>query len=517
VATTGKIGYNSGNAAGGALPLAADRSRGEVMEQVKWLAVGLVALMVLGLFIGVAGVVALVRQGRSWRTFFYVTFAVLSLGTAGVIGAARWHLIREIFKKDVDDPDVLRGASRTEEGRKPAEPGEWPQWRGYHRDGLSPENGPLLAWSPKGPKEVWHKPLGGGYASVSVSGGRLYTMDRQGGQERVVCLDPKTGDVLGEYHYDADYNGLQFQYARGPRATPTVHDGRVYTVGATGVFLCLEAAPANGKLKLLWRKNLLEDFDGALKLWGVACSPLVEGDFVIVQPGGKKGSIVAFDRKTGKQIWTALDDPSGYSSPVAATTAGVRQLVCFTARRMVGLRPSDGSLLWQYAWATQNDGNIATPIVAGDLVFLSSDYGSGCALLRLSPDGDGVKAQPAFVRRNKLMRNHHSSCVLVGDYLYGFDVGGQRVFLRCVKLDTFEEKWSTDELEKGCLLYVSGFLVVLSENGVLSLVKATPEGYNKAESAEVLDSSQSWALPALAGGRLYLRDHEKVVCLELMQ
>src|SRR5436305_12081143 len=181
-------------------------------------------------------------------------------------------------------------------------------------------------------------------------------------------------------------------------------------------------------------------------LWGLACSPLVEGDKVIVQPGGSKGSIVAFDRKTGKPAWTALDDRSGYSSPVAATAAGVRQIICFTGRRMVGLRATNGELLWEYPWATQLDANIATPIVAGDLVFLSSAYNMGCALLRLSPNGDGVKALPARVRRNKGMRNHHSSCVLVDEHLYGFDVNReQRGFLKCIHLETFEEKWAIDD------------------------------------------------------------------------
>src|SRR5207248_436832 len=168
----------------------------------------------------------------------------------------------------------------------------------------------------------------------------------------------------------------------------------------------------------------LKKFDARSPTWGVACSPLVEGDLVIVQPGGTKGSVAAFNRKTGEQEWTALGDPSGYSSPVATTAAGKRQIICFTARRMVGLRPSDGTLLWDYDWATPNDANIATPLVAGDYVFLSSDYGTGCALLELAPDGDGVKAKPVYVRRDKLMRNHFSSCVRHGDRLYGFDVEG---------------------------------------------------------------------------------------------
>jgi len=487
------------------------------MEQVVWLAVGLVALIVLGLFIGGAGIVALVRKGRSWRTFFYVTFAVLSLGTVGVIGASRWHLLRELFKKDVDDPEgreKLQTAS-LEEGGEPAPPGEWPQWRGYHRNGRSPETGLLTDWPAKGPKEVWSKPLGGGYSSVSISGGRAYVTDRQDDQERALCFDAATGKELWEYRYDADYGGVA--YGAGPRASPTVHDGRVYTVGATGVFLCLEAAPAGGKAKRLWRHDLIKEFNARTPQWGVACSPLVVGNLVIVQPGGTKGSIVAFDRKEGKLAWTALDDPSGYSSPVLTTAAGVRQVVCFTARRMVSLRPSDGALLWEYGWATPNNANIATPIVAGDYVFLSSDYQAGCALLELTPDGDGVKAKPVYVRRDKVMRNQFSTCVRHGDRLYGFDVEGYGGVghLKCINLRTFEEEWEAKDLQKGCLLYADGHLLVLTERGELALVEATPKEYRRKAKVTVLGRRETWALPALAGRRLYLRDNEKLVCLDL--
>src|SRR5262245_25458198 len=307
-------------------------------------------------------------------------------------------------------------------------------------------------------------------------------------------------------------------YNAGPRATPTVHDGRVYTVGATGVFLCLETAPAGGKAKLLWRHDLMKEFNARTPRWGVACSPLIVGDLVIVQPGGTKGSIAAFNRRTGEREWTALEDPSGYSSPVFATAAGVRQVICFTARRMVGLRPADGSLLWEYDWATQYDANIATPIVAGDYVFLSSDYQSGCALLELSPDGDGVKAKPVYVRRDKVMRNQFSTCVRHGDYLYGFDVvghGGEVGHLKCINLRTFKEEWEAKDLQKGCLLYADGHLLVLTERGDLALVEATPKEYRRKTRATVLGRRETWALPALAGGRLYLRDNEKLLCLDL--
>ena len=155
-------------------------------------------------------------------------------------------------------------------------------------------------------------------------------MDKKDNDERVLCLDPATGNELWVHPYAAKYSGLS--YGAGPRATPTVSDGRVYTVGATGIMLCLDANPKENKADVKWQHDLISEFDAKIPTWGVACSPLIEGDLVCVQPGGKKGSVVAFDRKTGKLVWHALSDPSGYSSPIAATVAGVRQIICFTGK-----------------------------------------------------------------------------------------------------------------------------------------------------------------------------------------
>jgi len=234
---------------------------------------------------------------------------------------------------------------------------------------------------------------------------------------------------------------------------------------------------------------------------------------VCVQPGGEKGSIAAFDRRTGQVAWHALSDVSGYSSPVAAMPAGVHQIICFTGVGVVGLRPADGGRLWQYPWSTANYGNIATPIVAGDYVFISSAYSTGCALLHLNSGKSGaVEVEPVYVKRNKLMRNHHSTCILHGDYLYGFDDN----ILKCVDLRGGQEKWSNRSVGKGCVLYADGHLIVLSEDGTLSLVEATPAGFRqKGKLEKILQGSDCWSLPALAGGRLYLRDHTQLICLDV--
>ncbi len=484
-------------------------------------------LVVLGLFIAGAGLVALRRGKTPGRGLCQL---VLGLAAVGAAGATAWHYrqsVEQFFLEDADPDPEARAAlqnAQLEAASLPAASGieaeDWPQWRGPLRDGISRAKGLLKDWPAAGPPVAWRQSIKGGYSSVAVAGGLLYVTDRDGTQERVLCLEAATGKELWVHRYEADYRKLSGgnSYGAGPRATPTVADGRVYTVGATGIFLCLEARPVGGQPTVFWQHDLLAEFDARLPNWGVACSPLVEGNLVCVQPGGDKGSVAAFDRISGERVWTALSDVSGYSSPVAVTAAGVRQIICFTGKRVAGLRAGDGQLLWDFAWSTPYDCNVATPIIADDYVFISSDYSSGCALLQLSPDGQGVQAKRVFVRRNKLMRNQFSTSVLVDGHLYGFDVsghGGQGA-LKCVDLRTFEEKWAARDLrDKGCLLYAGGQLLVLTEGGELALVDATPEAFHKKAQVRVLDGSDCWAAPALAAGRLYLRSNRELVCLDL--
>jgi outer membrane protein assembly factor BamB len=488
------------------------------MNPITVIVWGCVAVGVLGLFITGTATFKLLRHGRSRRCAMHLVVGLCLLGVTGAVSWYYWPLLLQHFGFDVDNEQLkaqLRDDALTPPDRPRNAADEWPQWRGSMRDGISPTTGLTTTWPAGGPKVLWRRPIHGGYSSVSIAGGLLYTQDRDGDHERVICLDADGKERWG-HRYEVRYGDLD--YKAGPRATPTVHAGRVYTVGATGVFLCLEANPPGGKPKVLWQHDLLKDFQAKQARWGVACSPLVEKDLVIVQPGGKKGSIAAFDHVSGELAWTALDEASGYSSPVAATAAGVRQIIALTSSRLVGLRPQDGKLLWQFSWTTMHDANVATPIVAGDYVFISSDYSAGCALVHLKAEGkENVTATPVFVRRNKLMRNHFSTCVLQGDHLYGFDIAGYGSSgrLKCINLRTFEPQWETRDLEKGCLICAEGHLLVLTQSGVLALVEATPEGYQKKAEAEVLSGDECWALPALAGSRLYLRDNKEIVCLDL--
>jgi outer membrane protein assembly factor BamB len=447
--------------------------------------------------------------------FLFVTMCgLLAWSRLGL--RAKWN---ELVRGDEADAALLADLQNDDFAPPPAagRPGEWPQWRGPNRDGVSQEGNLRLDWNARSPKVLWRHAIGQGYTSPIVSAGRLYVQDKAGDKERIICLKAENGQPVWMHEYPTDYEGLM-SHERGPRATPTVHDGRLYAVGTRGQFLCLEATEDTTRAMVLWEHDLLTKFDARLPAWGIACSPLVEENLVIVQPGGEKGSIAAFDRLTGKSAWTALDEPAGYSSPVAATLAGVRQIVCFTGEGLVGLQPADGKQLWYFPWKTSYSANVATPVIAGNNVFISSGYNTGCALVRVTRQGDAWTASAAYLKRNKLMRNHQSTCVLHRGFLFGFDSRGsdeRGVVLRCFDVRTGEERWASSDLGKGVPLLVDGQLLVLLSTGTLLLVEATPDAYREKARFEAFSDSEVWALPALANGRLYLRSHREVICVEV--
>lgn len=412
---------------------------------------------------------------------------------------------------DVQDQARMAALAQAKLTQSTATVNEWPQWRGPLRDGRA--SSPFRTnWNDQPPKEVWRHPIGGGYSSLAYANGKLYTQDRQPKEERVLCLDPQTGKELWVHRYPVDYQTTN--YYEGPRATPTIHEGRIYTVGATGQFLCLAEPSAAGQPpQLLWQHDLLKEFAAPLPEWGIASSPLIEGNLVIVQPGGKQGSVAAFDKVTGKLAWAQGSDPNGYSSPVAVDLGGRRQIVAFTGSRMVGLDPAGGQELWSYPWSTSFNANIATPIVVENFVFLSSGYNAGCALLEIAGSGGSWTAKPVYVHKNRLMRNHHSSCVLVDGNLYGYDCGPN--LITCVDLRKGEKRWAAREFSKGCVLYASGHLILLTEDGELGLMEAKPEAGKVLGRLRVFDEPKVWALPTLVEGRLYLRSNKEVVCLDV--
>lgn len=487
-----------------------------------WLGYG-TPLIIIGVLAGLLLLLALITLARSMRLTDppppsrWWTFLPLLAGftLAGFVALAYFFGHRPI--QDLTDPGRLANlqAAKLEGEAEPTAEKDWPQWRGPRRDGISRETGLNLDWKTTPPPVLWKKPVKGGYSSPAVANGKVYVSDRDGKNERVLCFDAETGEELWVFSYPCDYGNLE--YGAGPRATPTVHDGRLYTLGATGVFLCLEADPADREPKVLWRHDLMDELDSEPPRWGVASSPLIEKDLVIVMPGGPNGSVTAYDRDSGKLVWKSLGDVGGYSSPMACTAAGIRQIICLTGEAVHGLKPEDGSVLWSYPWVTTFEGNIATPIVAGNYVFISSSYNKGCALLEILKDGNKLRVEPVYVKANKLMRNHISTCILHDGFLYGFDVNtnNNAAFLKCVDLRRGEERWSDRSLAKGALIFADGCLIIQTEDGQLAVVEATPEGFRTRGEMKIFDSYQTWATPALVNGRLYVRDGKWLQCLDL--
>ena len=289
----------------------------------------------------------------------------------------------------------------------------------------------------------------------------------------------------------------------GPRGTPTVDGDRLYALGGNGQLSALEVRTG----KIVWTKNVLKEFGGSNITWGISESPLVLGNKVLVNPGGPDASIVALNKADGSVIWKSQSDRAGYSSAIPVEVNGATQVVFFTSERAVGLDAKDGRLLWEYSRPANNVANVATPIVRANRVFISSDYGTGGGVVEIKPDN---KAQELWFSKD--MRNHHSSSVLVGDYLYGFS----SAILTAMKFDTGEIAWRDRSVGKGSLVYADGRLYCFSENGVVGLVEASPAGYKEVGRFRIpQDSLPTWTHPVVSGGRLFLRDQDTIYAFDV--
>jgi outer membrane protein assembly factor BamB len=294
----------------------------------------------------------------------------------------------------------------------------------------------------------------------------------------------------------------------GPRGTPTIDGERLYVLGASGDLTCLETA----KGRKVWSVNVLQTFGGHNPRWGLSESPLVLGDRVLVNAGGPNASIVALKKGDGSVLWKSQSDGAAYSSAVPHRIGGVQQAVFFTAQRALGVDVSDGRLLWEYPTVANRVANAATPIARGSHVFLSSDYGTGAALLELQANGQGVSAREVYFTKD--MRNHHSSSVLVGDHLYGFS----SAILTALRFDTGQVAWRDRSVGKGSLIYADNRLYLFSENGVIGLAEANPQAYREHGRFRIETGSQpTWAHPVIAGGHLFIRDQDTIYAYDIRQ
>jgi outer membrane protein assembly factor BamB len=390
--------------------------------------------------------------------------------------------------------------------------GDWPQWRGPHRDGVWPDPRLPEAFPDRLPAR-WRRPIGGGYGGVAVSGGRVYLLDRQTQPrevERVVCLDSATGKTQWAHEYPVAYGKLG--YGNGPRATPTVHAGRVYTYGALGHLHCLDAVTG----KVLWRRDTVRDFKGRVPTWGHACSPLIDGDRLVVQVGGQPEScLVALDAATGKEIWHSLPDRPGYCSVVLVPTGRGLLLAYWTPEHVVGLEPETGKVRWKVPFEGISYDVAISDVVFADGVLLASNYWSGSKAVRLNEDGD----RPEVAWQGKQLSLLMSTPLVRGGHVYALD---RHRGLMCLEMRTGKVLWQDEHVTprgtnpQASLVWAgrSATALILNERGELVVAELKPQGCRTMAWVPIL--GRTWAHPAYAEGCIFARNDEEIVCVPLV-
>ena len=386
---------------------------------------------------------------------------------------------------------------------------DWPQWRGPQRNGLSQEKGLLKQWPKEGPKLLWQEhDIGDGYSTPAVVGTRIYLMSNRGYEnEFVQALSAENGKPIWTTRVGNVGNANDFLYSKA-RSTPTVDGDFIYALGSDGDLACLET----GSGKIRWQKNLKKEFGGQPGIWAYAESPLLDGDVLVVTPGGAEATLVAFNKKTGAVIWKSAvpgGDAAAYASAIVVQAGGRKQYVQFLSKGIVGVDAKTGKFLWRYAEAVKGMAQMVTPVARGEYVY-GGAHQVGGGLVRLKPEGDGVVAEQVYFARG--LPNSIGGSVLVGDYLYGTAGAG----LVAVEFTTGKVKWQAESIGRGAVAYADGQLYVHGENGDVALVEATPEAYR--EKGRFTPPAQpkrnklgpfpekAWTYPVIANGRLYIRD-----------
>ncbi|MBI2825593.1 MAG: PQQ-like beta-propeller repeat protein [Planctomycetia bacterium] len=397
-------------------------------------------------------------------------------------------------------------------------PENYPQFLGPDRQATVA--GPALDgdWAAHPPRELWRRRIGAAWSSFAVVGNYAVTQEQRGDKELVVCYELATGKPVW---YHADTGRFEETLAGvGPRATPTVADGRVYAVGALGILNCLDGATG----KPLWSRDILTDNSAENLHWGKSCSPLVVDDLAIVSAGGPDGrSLVAYNRLTGELVWHAGDDPSSYSSPHLATLAGVRQVVIVNQQSVVGHAVDDGRVLWRFEWPGMEPKCSQPLLIDEDMILVSAGYGLGGALLRVQPAQEGEEGEEAepsdtelsvkqmWAPRNVLsLKSKFANMVLFDGFVYALDDG----VLSCVEPALGRRRWKGGRYGHGQLLLVDNRLLVMGEKGDLAIVDPNPRAFKELGRIQVLPG-KTWNNPAISGRYLLVRNHEEAACYEL--
>lgn len=408
---------------------------------------------------------------------------------------------------------VLTTAPRGEGQAAPAvtAKAESPQFRGPNRDGHSADTGLLRQWPSGGPSKTWEaKGAGRGYSSVSVAGGKVYTMGDNESEEFVTCFNEATGKLAWKTAVGPAWTSGRPDW-QSSRSTPTVDGDALYALTPHGGLLCLEGA--TGKVR--WRKDLKRDFGGRVGGWGYAEAPLVDGDNLVCTPGGRQGTVLALKKATGAPAWQCreITDAAEYTSLTPAEIGGVKQYLLLTMQSVAGVAAKDGKLLWR----ADRQGKTAVapaPVYKDDTVFVTSGYGVGCNAFKVTASGGRFSAEQVY--SGDQMAVHHGGAVVVGDHVYAADDRS----VRCVEIKTGKLAWQDRSVGKGSITYADGHLVVRSEragSGAVALVEASPSGYKEKGRFNLPDRSNRpcWSYPVVAGGKLYLREGDSIHCFDV--
>ena len=407
-------------------------------------------------------------------------------------------------------------------GAREGAAGDWPQWRGADRSGISPDTGLKNDWTAGPPKLLWMaEGLGGGFASVSLAGGVIYTTGNFPDGQAVVAIDAAGGKVAWSKPMTSEPPSHSKQ---GSRSTPSIDGDRVYAIASSGKVVCLKTADGSE----VWSKEFKSEWGGRMMSgWGYSESPLVDGDRVLCTPGGADAMIVALDKLTGNEIWRCKvpsigpgKDGAGYSSIVVSHACGVKQYVQLVGKGVIGVRASDGKFLWGYSDVANKTANCPTPLVSGDLVFCSSGYRTGAALLKMVKEGDEIKAEEQYFKTGEEFQNHHGQMILKDGYVYAGH-GHNNGMPICLELESGNIAWGGTTRGPGngsaAVAFADGHLVFRYQSGEVALIEATPSEYRLKGSFKPahVGKDPCWAQPVVIGGRLYLRDQDKLMCYDM--
>ncbi len=452
-------------------------------------------------------VVALVAAGIALFSLFKVSHD----GAMRLIFDYRWKAGDERLALDEDVK-----ATATEGMVAPtASDGDFPQFLGPNRDGVVHHVKLARDWDARPPKLLWRQPIGVGWSGFVAVGPWAVTQEQRGGDEMVTCYDVETGSLRWSHSNDVRFTSVLGN--DGPRATPTIREGKLYAVGATGILDCIDFLTG----KRLWSRNIVDENGAEVDNWGKSASPLVVDDMVIVSAGGSDGrSLVAYRKETGEKLWSGGDDRSAYASPTPMTLHGMRQVVVVNEDFIVSHELASGAVLWKHDWPGKSDANASASqphAIGGNRIFVSKGYGIGAQVFEVRRETDGAwsTSRPIWPDANtgrRVLKTKLSNVAIRDGFVYGLDDG----MLQCVELSTGKSRWKRGRFGHGQQLLVDDLLLVMAENtGKLSLVEATPEGLREKAEFPALGRRKAWNNLCLVGHRLLVRNDEEAACYEL--